>query len=427
MKSTIQAVKGTREFYPETMEIRQWLYGKIRKASELFGYQEWDGPFLEKIDLYAAKSGEELVKEQAFVFPDRSGDLITLRPELTPSLARMVAQKQNELVMPLRWWSFGPFWRYERPQKGRTREFFQWNIDQIGISSPEADAEMVAICASFLKSVGITPDQVLISINHRKLMVQELVEIGIGLEKHKSVFRLIDRRDKLHGDEWNTYGQEIGLSLGDLDQLNKLLDNKELWKKSQELVRVFDALEKMGIKQYVRYDASIIRGLDYYTGIVFEAWDITGDGRAVLGGGHYDNLVGDVGGDPLPGVGFAMGDVMITLLLQKFGLIPNINLLNKSALVTVFDDSLIGDSLLLASLLRNAGVMTVCYPEAAKLPKQLKFADRMGIKVALVLGPDEAQSGQVTVKNLITHTQKLVKITDAAETVKEFLANEVGL
>jgi histidyl-tRNA synthetase len=427
MKPTIQAVKGTREFYPENMENRQWLYGQIRKVSELFGYQEWDGPFLEKIDLYAAKSGEELVKEQAFVFSDRGGDSVTLRPELTPSLARMVAQKQNELVYPLRWWSFGPFWRYERPQKGRTREFFQWNIDQIGVNSPEADAELVAICASFLKSVEISPEQVLISINHRKLMEQELIALGIEKEKHKTIFRLIDRRDKMHADEWNAYGVENGLSLNDLENLKTLLDDKELWKKSEELVRIFNALEKMGVKEYVRYDPSIIRGLDYYTGIVFEAWDVTGDGRAILGGGHYDNLVSDVGGDPLPGVGFAMGDVMATLLLQKFGKLPESVNLADTALVTVFDDSLIGSSLNLASQLRNEGIKTVCYPEAAKLQKQLKFADRMGIQVVLVLGPDEAQNGQVTIKNLKTRNQIQVKISEAAASVKELLANPQGL
>lgn len=427
MKPTIQAVKGTREFYPENMANRQWLYGQIRKVSELFGYQEWDGPFLEKIDLYAAKSGEELVKEQAFVFSDRGGESVTLRPELTPSLARMVAQKQNELVYPLRWWSFGPFWRYERPQKGRTREFFQWNIDQVGVNSPEADAELVAICATFFKIVGISPDQVQISINHRKLMEQELLALGIAKENHKAVFRLIDRRDKMRVDEWTQYGIENSLSLDDPENLKKLLDDKELWKKSAELVRIFNALEKMGVKEYVRYDPSIIRGLDYYTGIVFEAWDVTGDGRAILGGGHYDNLVSDVGGDPLPGVGFAMGDVMATLMLQKFEKLPESGKLTDTALVTVFDDTLLGNSLNLASQLRNEGIKAICYPEATKLQKQLKFADRMGIQVVLVLGPDEAQNGQVTIKNLTTRSQVLAKITEAPALVKEFLANPQGL
>ena len=151
MKNKIATVKGTREFYPEEMALRNYLYQNVRAASQSFGYQEWDGPFLETIDLYAAKSGEELVKKQSFVFQDRGGDLVTLRPELTPSLARMIAARQGELTYPLRWWSFGPFWRYEQPQKGRSREFFQWNVDIIGVASPEADAELIAVAASFLR------------------------------------------------------------------------------------------------------------------------------------------------------------------------------------------------------------------------------------------------------------------------------------
>lgn len=154
MKPMIQPVKGTRDFYPEEMSIRTWLYQQIKAVSSSFGYEEWEGPILERLELYAAKSGEELVKEQSFVFSDRGGDQITLRPELTPTLARMIAQKQNELVFPVRWWSFGPFWRYERPQKGRTREFFQWNIDMLGVDSPEADAELVAVAANFFLSGG---------------------------------------------------------------------------------------------------------------------------------------------------------------------------------------------------------------------------------------------------------------------------------
>jgi histidyl-tRNA synthetase len=416
MKPTIQAVKGTREFYPETMATRQWLYAKLRQTSEAFGYQEWDGPFLEKINLYAAKSGEELVKEQAFVFPDRGGDLITLRPELTPSLARMVAQKQNELVYPLRWWSFGPFWRYERPQKGRSREFFQWNIDLIGVNTPEADAELVAICATFLQNVGLTEQQVKISVNHRKLMEQEIFELGIPRESLKSVFRLIDRRDKMSADAWDNYGKEIGLTDAQLNSLKALLEDKELWKKSPELIRIFAALEKMGVANYVSYDPQIIRGLDYYTGIVFEAWDAGGDGRAVLGGGHYDNLVGDVGGDPLPGVGFAMGDVMVTLLLEKYGLLPVGQPLADTVLVTVFDESLIGKSMETADLLRRNGIKAICYPEAVKLPKQFKFADRMGIRLAIVIGPDEAAADKVTLKDLAGHEQKTI---DKGKTVDE--------
>lgn len=422
MKPTIQAVKGTREFYPEAMAKRQWLYRIIKNVSESFGYQEYDGPFIEKIDLYAAKSGEELVKEQAFVFPDRGGDLITLRPELTLSLARMIAQKQGELVYPVRWWSFGPFWRYEKPQKGRSREFFQWNIDQVGVSSPEADAEMVAICASFLKACGITPDQVMISLNHRSLMDQEIAALGVQPEIRKVVFRLIDRRDKMRPDEWDAYVLEAGFSEMQLTQLKVLLSNKELWHRSEELTRIFTALEKMGVADYVRYDPQIIRGLDYYTGVVFEAWDVGGDGRAVLGGGHYDNLVADVGGNPLPGVGFAMGDVMITLLLEKYGKIPSFAALPDTILVTVFDEERMKTSLEIASKLRLDGIKTICYTEAAKLPKQLKYADRMGINVAVVIGPDEEASGLVTVKDLKNHSQQTIERKNITEVVRQFLA-----
>src|SRR5258706_5376950 len=169
-KPLIQAVKGTREFYPEEMAQRNFVYEKVRQAAQMFGYQEWDRAFIETIELYAAKSGEELVKEQSFVFEDRGGDLVALRPELTPSLARMIAQKQGELAFPLRWWSFGPFWRYERPQKGRSREFFQWNVDMLGVNSPEADAELIAVAAAFIESVGLTPQQASILVNNRRLM-----------------------------------------------------------------------------------------------------------------------------------------------------------------------------------------------------------------------------------------------------------------
>ena len=300
MKNIIQTVKGTREFYPEEMALRKWLYGKISQVSQSFGYQEYDGPFLESIELYAAKSGEELVKEQSFVFPDRGGNLITLRPELTPSLARMVAQRQNQLVYPLRWWSFGPFWRYEKPQKGRTREFFQWNIDLIGVDSPEGDAELVAIAAEFFKAVGLTPSEVKILVNDRRLMDNRISNLGIEkVEDKKKMLGIIDRRDKLSEKDWEDYVVEAGFTTAQLTGLKELLKNKELYKTSATMMRFFDALKALGVEQYVSYDPRVVRGLDYYTGIVFEARDAGESSRAILGGGRYDNLVGEVGGEPL--------------------------------------------------------------------------------------------------------------------------------
>jgi histidyl-tRNA synthetase len=411
MKSTIQGVKGARDFYPEDMAFRSWLYQKLGKISKSFGYQEYDGPFLEKIELYAAKSGEELVKEQSFVFPDRSGELITLRPELTPSLARMVAAQQNELMFPIRWWSFGPFWRYERPQKGRSREFFQWNIDLIGVNSREADAEMLAIGCTLFKEIGLTPDQVIINVNSRELMETEILRLGIEKNQLPAVFKLIDRKDKMSPDNWGTYAIENGISEANFIGLGNLLQNSELWKQSPDLVKIFELVELLGVSEYVHYDAGIIRGLDYYTGIVFEARDLEG-GRAIFGGGRYDNLVADVGGQPAGGIGFAMGDVVLGLTLEKYNQSPELVINPAQVMVTVFNESTAGKSNAIAAKLRAAGINTICYPEVCKLPKQFKFADRSGVKYILVVGPDEVDKRTVVVKNLMNSTQEEIPQSD---------------
>jgi histidyl-tRNA synthetase len=410
MKSLIQPVKGTRDFYPPEMAIRSWLYAAVKKVSESFGYQEYDAPFLETIELYAAKSGEELVNQQSFVFPDRSGDLITLRPELTPSLARMIAQRQRQLAFPLRWWSWGPFWRYERPQKGRAREFFQWNIDLIGVDSPAADAEMIAIAASFFKEVGLTSNVVNILVGNRRLMTAQFIALDIPAALHPPVLRLIDRREKMEPDAWDANALEIGLSPLQLDGLKDRLADFELWRQSPQLVELFALIENLGVSEYVRFAPHIIRGLQYYTGTVFEAWDVAGEFRSLFGGGRYDNLVSDVGGDPLPAVGFAMGDMVTTLLLQKYGCLPGSAAASPaSILVTVFSPQQMPDSFRLATEIRQAGLNVVCYPEAEKLARQFKYADRIGARLVLVLGPDELAQGLVTVKNLAAREQQSVR------------------
>jgi histidyl-tRNA synthetase len=429
MKNLIPSIKGTRDFYPEEMAVRDFLYATMRRVSESFGYQEYDGPFLESIDLYAAKSGQELVKEQSFVFPDRGGDLITLRPELTPTLVRMVAQRQNKLVFPLRWWSWGPFWRYERPQKGRTREFFQWNVDIIGTVSPEADAELAAVMATFFKEVGLQPQEVKVLVNNRRLMETELVQMGIDPELCTDVFRLIDRRDKLSAADWEIYALETGLSSSQLRGLEKLLADKGLWKNSDELVRFFRAVDALGVADYVAFAAHIIRGLDYYTGTVFEAQEQKGDiRRAILGGGRYDNLMADVGGDPLPGVGFAMGDLVITLILEKLGHLPeDCGRSPAPVFVTVFDAQLILNSFQVAAELRQAGLRVAVSPTASRLPKQFKYADRMGMMVVVVIGPDEAANGELTIKDLRQGSQQRLPRTEAAAAIRKLLESSPGL
>ena len=424
MTSKVPTVKGTREFYPEQMSLRNFLYEKVRAASQAFGYQEYDGPFIEPVALYAAKSGDELVKKQSFTFEDRGGDLVTLRPELTPSLARMIAAKQNELIYPVRWWSFGPFWRYEQPQKGRTREFFQWNIDLLGVNSPEADAELIAVGATFLRSVGLSPERVQIYVNNRRLMTSQFDGLDIPTEKRLDVSNLVDRRSKLEPAKWDAYGLEIGLNQKQVEGLKKLLDDFDLWKKSDELTRTFAALEAMGVMEYVKFIPSIVRGLLYYTGTVFEAFDTSGSlKRSLFGGGRYDNLLEDVGGQPLPGVGFAMGDVGIGIFLQEAGLLPEFARTPAQILVTVFDEKLLPQSYKLAAKLRDAGFNTVVFPEPAKLPKQFRFADRMKMKVALVLGPDEAEKGLVVLKDLSSGEQVSITRESVVESVRGLLKN----
>jgi histidyl-tRNA synthetase len=415
-KQPIQAVKGTRDFYPEQMALRTWLYNNIRAVSERFGYQEYEGPILEYIALYAAKSGEELVKEQSFVLTDRGGDELTLRPELTPTLARMVAQKQNVLPKPIRWWSFGPFWRYERPQKGRTREFFQWNIDLIGSNSIQADAEIAAISAEFFRSVGLGPDMVRIQVNNRRLMDEQLRAMGISGELVLAVFKVIDKREKMNDKTWAEYAESVGLSPAQIDALREMLNNRELWKQSADLVTFFESLGDLGVADYFDFEPSVIRGLDYYTGTVMEGRDKRG-GRAIFGGGRYDNLVSDVGGDPLPAVGYAMGDVVISLMLEEYGKLPALATCPTQVLVAPFDASLFGVARRLAAQWRAGGLRVELYPDAAKLDRQLKYADAKQIPFVAILGPDEAVAQKVMLKDLRTKTQRLVDQSEVAQLV----------
>jgi histidyl-tRNA synthetase len=416
MMKITSSVKGTRDYYPAEMAFRNWLYEKIRSVSRKFGYQEFDAPFLETLELYAAKSGEELVRKQAFVFPDKSGDPITLRPELTPSLARMVAQRIQQLAFPVRWWSFGPFWRYETPQKGRTREFFQWNVDLLGVDNPQADAELAAVACDFFRTVDLTPLEVKLQVNNRRLMDSALEGIGIRGEAVGGTFRLIDKKEKMRPSEWQAYACETGLTADQAMGLTKILDDRELWRQSRELTEFFDAVKVFGVSEYVEYNPAVIRGLDYYTGTVFEARDAPGEFRASLGGGRYDNLVADVGGGKIPGVGFAMGDVVIGLILKKYGKEPKIRTAPADVLVTTFSGQEAATSMEVAQSLRSAGIAAEWYPTPDRLPKQLKYADTLGIPLAVILGPDEIRMGKATLKDLIRREQTTV---DREELIKE--------
>jgi len=418
----IQSVRGTRDFYPEDMAFRQWLNNQIREASAQFGYQEFDGPFLERLELYAAKSGDELVKEQSYVFPDRSGSMIALRPELTPSLARMVAQRGKGLALPLRWWSFGPFWRYERKQKGRSREFFQWNIDLIGVDTPEADTELVAVAATLFRNVGLTPDMIRIKVNNRRLTEKQLQKIGIQGELLPTTFRLIDRQDRMEPEAWNSYALESGLNEDQFLGLVKVLKDLDAWKTSPEMLQFFKAAEALGADEYLDYDPTIIRGLDYYTGTVYEARDVKGNHRSILGGGRYDDLVSVVGGNPIPGTGFAMGDVVFGLVLEENGIKPDLRVSPTDILITTFEEGGESASIQIAAELRDAGYRVEWYPQPVRLQRQLKYADRNEIPLVVIIGPDEIASDKVSLKDMVSGEQVSFARSDLLPRIRNRLA-----
>ena len=274
--------------------------------------------------------------------------------------------------------------------------------------------------------MGLTPNEVIILVNDRRLIDAQFDRFDVSKEMRPAVSSWIDRREKMSSDSWKVYGEEIGLSAAQFENLKAMLNDKELWKQSPEQVRFYKAIDALGLSRFVQFDPSIMRGLLYYTGTVFEAWEVGGEiRRSILGGGRYDNLLSDVGGDSLPAAGFAMGDVVVTLLLEKYGLLPDDLDVNPApVLVTVFDEDRQLASLKVATELRTAGLKVVVYPEAAKLGKQFKYADRIGAKVTLVLGPDEVEKGLVTVKNLLSGEQVTVAQEAVVDVVRGILARD---
>ncbi len=412
LNTNLNPVKGTRDFYPNEMRFRKWLFGKMRTVSEKFGFEEYDGPILEPIELYLGKSGEELVNNQTFQIKDKSGKTIVLRPELTPSLARMVAIARNQLIFPIKWFSIGQAYRYEQPQKGREREFFQWEVNILGTEAPEADSEVIAVTISLLQELGFNSNELVVKINSRKLMDYKLSQLQISDDKKKGLIRAIDKKDKMETPKWIEYIKSIGLSESQVTDLEKILNNTEYKTNSPELTKVFSTLSDLGLADYVEYDPNIVRGLDYYTGTVFEVRDRKGEFRAIIGGGRYDNLVEKLGGGKIEGVGFAAGDVLLKLLLEKYNKIPKFNLSNTQVLVTVFDQSIYRKSANVTKLLREKNINAEIYLKNEKLDKQLKYADKKGVPYAIIIGPEEEKEGKVTVKDLVNRKQETVFLDD---------------
>lgn len=418
----IQPVKGTRDFYPEDQAFQNWLYSKFKEVAELFGFQEYEGPIIESLDLYAAKSGEELVKKQAFTLTDQSGKILALRPEMTPTLARMIAQKTGGLTFPVKWFTFGRRFRYEKPQKGRSREFFQWDVDILGPENVETDAEVIAVAATLYKKLQLTPGEVKIKINDRKLLQDRLLSLEIPENKVVEVFRLADKKDKVSRQDFIEMGKEISLTEDQTKTILQILEEKNAYLDSPWLVKIFELLKKYGVAEYVEYDPSIIRGLEYYTRTIFEGWDAKKEFRAIWGGGRYDNLVADVGGSQnISGVGFAMGDMVIAEVLKANNRFPALAVNKTKVLVTVFSEELLNKSIEAVNILRDNNINSEIYLDpTAKLDRQLKYADKKNIPFALIIGPNEANEDKAVVKNMASQEQKTVDLRQLCQEILQY-------
>ena len=411
MAETTQRVKGTRDFYPEDWAYTKWLESTWPELGRSYGFQEWEGPLLEHMDLYLDKSSEEIVNEQTFRLTDRDGRDLVLRPELTPTLARMIAAREGGMVFPARWQSWGRFFRYEKPQRGRGRSFFQWNVDILGSDSPSADGEIVTIACECLKGLGIEPTEAVIRVSDRRAVERLLLDrIGADERQVKPLIALVDRLEKIGPEPFGTECANHGISSSQIDELLRLLDESDP-DLLPELRPVQEQARANGVEDYPRVDLKCVRGLLYYTGVVFEAWATTSLRRALFGGGRYDNLTVQVGGKRrVPGVGFAAGDMALTELLRETGKEPDLATTPAHVLVTVFSKELAGDSIALARRLRDGGVCVETYLEQDhRLDKQFKYADRRGIPFVLVLGPDEKAAGTVVVKDLRGRSQRSVE------------------
>lgn len=405
MSKKFQSLRGFSDLYPEKKALQNWLFEKMRKVSTKFGYQEFEGPILESLAIFEAKSGQELVSEQTFKFRDRGGRAVALRPELTPTLARMIAAKASQLAIPASWFSIGPFFRYEKPQAGRTRQFYQWNVDLIGPQTPEADAEVIAVAAQFLQELGLGPDRVVIKISDRSLLETRFEIIGIPKPKFAQILQIIDKKSKITKSEFEGQLKRAGLTKEQIKDLGRILSDTDYATESDSLTAIFSNLKDLGFENFVNFDPTVVRGLDYYTGTVFEAYDRAQKFRAILAGGRYDNLISDFGGPKLGAVGFAAGDEVILEVLEYSGKLPILPSEPPKILVTIFDESTLRESLKLASFLRKEGIATELYPEAAKLDKQIRFALKKGIPYMAIVGPEEAERKTVSVKILSTGEQ----------------------
>jgi len=403
-----KALPGFRDFYPEDLSLRNHLFATWRSVAGRYGFEEYDGPPLESLEMYTKKSGEEIV-QQLYSFRDKGDRDVALRPEMTPTLARMVAARAQALKKPIRWFSIPQLFRYERQQRGRLREHFQLNMDIIGESGPLADAELMAAAVDIMRALGLGPGDVQLRVSDRRLLKALLAARGVTDAQLPSAFAVIDRSERVPKNVLEEMLRESGFgsresgAVFEVAALRGPAALKAAGEAAEPLGQAVQALEQMGLGEFVQVDLTIVRGLAYYTGIVWELFDAQKELRAIAGGGRYDGLL------ELPALGFGMGDVVLGELLKERGVVPKASIELGAFLIAVGGDDL-PVVLQLAHALREGGIAVEYGLRHTGVRKQLELAAARGAARAVIVGPDERAEGVAVVRDLRTGTEAKVPI-----------------
>ena len=415
----LQPVKGTRDFFPDEMRLRNWLFEVWRNVSEQAGFEEYDTCVLEHEELYVRKTGDEISK-QLYSFEDKGGRRLSLRPEMTPSLARLVLQQEKSLSFPIKWFSMPQCFRYERMTKGRRREHFQWNADIIGQHEVVAEAEILMLLISACESMGLSTNDFRVFINDRRILNAILSQINVPQVLHSEVMVIMDKRDKIPPEALSKMLEEMRMTTKQVGQLNEYLSKSDLEELREnlkntegieELQHLMKLMETAGYKNYLQFDISIVRGLSYYTGAVFEVNSPEKQHRAICGGGRYDSLLSTYGGETVPAVGFGFGDVVVLDVLKELKRFPELPRKLDYTIIP-FANEQIGTALKIAAELRLQGSTVDCNFSMKKMKKMMQQAHESGAAKAILLFPDELSDDKVVIRDMQLHKQKPVRITD---------------
>ena len=435
--ATFQTLPGFREFYPEDLSRRNHIFRLWRQTAGAYGFAEYDAPVLEPLDLYKTKSGDE-IEGQLFSFTDKGGREVALRPEMTPTVCRLVGAKASALKRPIKWYSIAEFYRYERMQKGRGRCFFQFNADIFGEPGPEAEIELIALLTQCLCSFGLTEQDFYVRLSDRNLWFYYLEALGLDEARIRAVLGAVDKFEKMGDDAFKAYAVQFGeleaglkakvlefLQIKSLPALEAVLapiGGEKLAARLGDWRKLLGGLAAMGLERFVEVDLGVVRGLAYYTGFVFEAFDRKGELRALAGGGRYDDLVQKLGGPALPAVGFAIGDMTFALLLEQRGLMPTF-VQAPDVYCVIGGEAERRAAFADIQALRAMGYR-VDYPlKEVAFGKQFKTASDSGAKLALIYGAEELAKGIVKIRDLGDRTESEVASANVVATVREFFTS----